>query len=199
MADPGKDAVAVLTLLDCGACGECRACRLDMRRMDRAAGIRLPDIADASPEPPKRPAAGPTAPRAPRTAAPRATPRQGPRVKDRSRESERRAERAAERVLDAEGNLWHPSPYLQHGTSNGYNEYRCRCRTCKDFASERERARHKKRTAGLIVKDGHAFHPQPGLSHGTSNAYQYYGCRCEPCRKWSSEHAKQYREKRAQK
>lgn len=65
----------------------------------------------------------------------------------------------------------------RHGTTNGYNNLKCRCQPCRnawasDVASSKERRSQR---------------PIPNHVHGTQNGYGNYKCRCAACtRVWSS-------------
>lgn len=58
----------------------------------------------------------------------------------------------------------------RHGSSRGYNTYKCRCDECKAWAAEAERARRERRSKAI-----------PKNVHGTTNGYANYNCRCAEC------------------
>jgi hypothetical protein len=61
-----------------------------------------------------------------------------------------------------------------HGTTSSYKY--CKCPLCRKAKSDYN-AEYKTRK-GLRT----GTKPRTGLVHGTCNAYQYYGCRCDLCK-----------------
>lgn len=70
-----------------------------------------------------------------------------------------------------------------HGKASTYSNWRCRCEPCKEAWRVHMRRQSKlnqrpeavaRRAAKLLT-----FGPE---RHGRQSTYQYYGCRCEPCR-----------------
>ena len=61
-----------------------------------------------------------------------------------------------------------------HGTTNGYNNLKCRCEACRaawaEFCAEMRMVRRIK----LLSGDG-------APTHGKASTYGNYGCRCQPC------------------
>ena len=62
-----------------------------------------------------------------------------------------------------------------HGTLSSYHY--CKCDKCR--AAHNEYCRNYKRKSY-----GYKEKPRTGLVHGTGNAYSYYKCRCEICKKF---------------
>lgn len=71
----------------------------------------------------------------------------------------------------------------RHGTPNGYNNLRCRCRACQDAWAAEVRD-YQVRRRGTLSPDDHR--------HGTYNGYRNYGCRCDPCRAANAAYARDY-------
>lgn len=68
----------------------------------------------------------------------------------------------------------------RHGTTNGYNNYDCRCDRCKRaHADEQQRRKVARRNA-----------PTPRHVHGTVNGYDNYSCRCKRCTEAHTEAAR---------
>lgn len=65
-----------------------------------------------------------------------------------------------------------------HGTSNAYNNHKCRCPRCVGWNSDRTTRRREQRSAM----------PTPEHLHGTHTGYSDYGCRCAKCK--SNDHAR---------
>jgi hypothetical protein len=63
-------------------------------------------------------------------------------------------------------------PAHVHGTYNGYMEWGCRCRECKDANRDYHTAQTRKRSSGVLG---------PPPRHGTITSYQSWGCRCDEC------------------
>lgn len=59
----------------------------------------------------------------------------------------------------------------RHGSSRGYNTYKCRCDECKAWRAEEGRQELERKKS----------RPVPDHVHGTTNGYSNYGCRCEDC------------------
>lgn len=62
----------------------------------------------------------------------------------------------------------------RHGSGTGYAVYKCRCESCRTWASlERRTALERRKQEGL---------PEDDYRHGTSTGYKTWGCRCVECR-----------------
>jgi hypothetical protein len=79
---------------------------------------------------------------------------------------------------------------VEHGTTNAYNNYSCRCEVCKGAYREFQKPQVAERRAkGLSATD-----PR----HGTYNGYANYGCRCTECVEANRVYAIGYRLKTGQ-
>ena len=71
----------------------------------------------------------------------------------------------------------------RHGTNNGYQNLRCRCRPCTDAFAAYTLVKHHARRGSLAPGDSR---------HGTYNGYRNYGCRCVDCKAASAAYARDY-------
>lgn len=62
---------------------------------------------------------------------------------------------------------------MEHGTSSGYNKYKCRCDACKDYHAEK-RKRYIQKLKHLFITNPKSF------KHGEHKTY-VAGCRCMSC------------------
>lgn len=77
----------------------------------------------------------------------------------------------------------------RHGTSNGYTNLKCRCQPCRDawaayFATRKLRMRM--RLLGVDVPQT-TKHKRVEPTHGSPSTYRNWGCRCDSCRRASTE------------
>ena len=75
---------------------------------------------------------------------------------------------------------------MKHGTTNGYGNFGCRCRPCKDAQAEYQRRRRLERAS---------IEP-PADAHGKPNTYTNWGCTCAPCVIASAEKRIAYEQRR---
>ena len=78
-----------------------------------------------------------------------------------------------------------------HGTLNGYNHKKCRCKDCKYARRVYLNGRRKQNRTMNISGNEHW--------HGTAKGYTYYQCRCADCRAalllWRKSHREKIQEK----
>lgn len=79
---------------------------------------------------------------------------------------------------------------VDHGTTNAYNNYSCRCDVCKAAQRVFQLARTQDRRSKGLSKDD----PR----HGSYNGYANYGCRCDDCVEANRVYAIGYRLKTGQ-
>jgi hypothetical protein len=84
----------------------------------------------------------------------------------------------------------------KHGTGTAYN-YGCRCEICMEHHRQRCSYFRNLRWSHRTIVDGRLVSTNPGLMHGTGNAYGNYGCRCEPCTRFNAERCSERRKNRA--
>lgn len=73
----------------------------------------------------------------------------------------------------------------QHGTSNGYTNYGCRCEDCK--TAHATTTRERKAARPPLAPDD----PR----HGLRSSYGNHKCRCDLCRAANTASAREYRER----
>jgi hypothetical protein len=61
----------------------------------------------------------------------------------------------------------------RHGTTNGYNNLKCRCTACRAAWARRVAQRRRDLRIGTLGPND--------KRHGTENGYVNYGCRCRRC------------------
>lgn len=86
---------------------------------------------------------------------------------------------------------------MKHGTDVSYTRG-CRCDPCRTAHRQYTRKAQVARLARRVDIDGQlvAIHLDEGM-HGTLNAYQTHGCRCDECRKASRDYARKHRSRTA--
>lgn len=87
---------------------------------------------------------------------------------------------------------------VNHGTTNAYWNYACRCEPCKAAGAAKNKRDSNQRAAGYVrefkkpdllvnAKQRRLEEFRSGkrkIKHGTANGYQNYNCRCDKCRDW---------------
>lgn len=69
---------------------------------------------------------------------------------------------------------------VRHGRYTTYTNGRCRgCVECRAANAAKMEALRRSRYAERVERHGRLVHPR--ATHGTANAYNYMGCRCERC------------------
>lgn len=67
---------------------------------------------------------------------------------------------------------------ITHGTTSGYQYYKCRCSLCR------------KAIAVYVMKDrsNYQYKSNQGITHGTVSGYQHFKCRCSLCKEAKSDY-----------
>jgi hypothetical protein len=97
-----------------------------------------------------------------------------------------------------------------HGTINGYNNHKCRCRPCKDahnahfreyspkYRQERRKRDPRFSASGCVICcDATGCHMPDAKWHGTAGGYANHYCRCKPCTIAGTERRRQQKGRRS--
>jgi hypothetical protein len=79
----------------------------------------------------------------------------------------------------------------RHGTTNGYNHYRCRCNRCRQAHADYNRSHNHKIGKHKPMAQYFAELVRVPVQHGTLNAYSNRNCRCDECRKVWAVHCRE--------
>ena len=81
---------------------------------------------------------------------------------------------------------------IRHGRYSTYANGLCReCAECRAAHAAKMASLRKSRYAERVEQHGRWVHPL--ATHGTPNAYNHLGCRCEPCEEANRKVGRQYR------
>jgi len=93
---------------------------------------------------------------------------------------------------------------LIHGIRYTYTHKGCRCPDCRaaNAKYKREKVRYNRDlTASSSLAFLHAYLSDalPSITHGITNSYDWWGCRCKDCTEAHGKKDREYRERRRQK
>ncbi len=81
-----------------------------------------------------------------------------------------------------------PESEWEHGKRYTYTKHKCRCDKCKEANAQykSDKTAYYRALQASQASEGVSANAQDlldSLTHGLPSTYEWYGCRCEPCKK----------------